>query len=182
MSDFFPIEEVMPHERPLLLLERVLDVGADFIECEVVVRSDGLFDTNAQVPGLLGLEYMAQTVAACSGYKARSAGRPVQLGFLLGTRRFKTNVSSFACGTRLAVRATCVMSSAEGMASFDCELFQIASDELIEQSARISVFEPEDSDSYLERSIMRANKSTKISTGANTGAGSDTSTGTRTHV
>lgn len=148
----------MPHERPLLLLERVLDVGEEFIECEVVVRSDGLFDTNAHVPGVLGLEYMAQTVAACSGYRARTEGRPVRLGFLLGTRRFTTNVSSFACGVHLAVRATCVMRSSEGMASFDCKLVQREPGDIIEQSARISVFEPEDSDRYLRLSSERTTR------------------------
>ena len=152
MSDLFSIEYVMPHEPPLLLLDHVIDVGEEYIECAVVVRSDGLFDTNAQVPGLVGLEYMAQTVAACSGYRARRQGRPVRLGFLLGTRQFVTSISNFACGQQLVVRAECTMRSAEGMASFDCKLSAPSSqDQSIEQSARISVFEPEDSDSYLQQ-------------------------------
>lgn len=160
MAEFFPIEEIMPHESPLLLLERVLEVGleegSEFIECEVVVRSDGLFDTEGEVPGVLGLEYMAQTVAACSGYRARSEGRPIQLGFLLGTRRFHSNVSGFICGTHLAVRASCIVRSTQGMASFDCQLRQIDSDGAIEQSARISVFEPDDSDKYLRLSASNS--------------------------
>ncbi len=98
MNEEYAIEQLLPHARPLLLLDRLSDSGEGYIECEVVVRSDGLFDTNGEVPGLVGIEYMAQAVSAYSGLSALRRGRPIRLGFLLGTRRFETNVAAFSCG------------------------------------------------------------------------------------
>ncbi len=147
MPEQYAIEQLVPHARPLLLLDRLLDSGEESLECEVVVRSDGLFDTNGEVPALLGIEYMAQCVSAYSGFAALQEGRPIRLGFLLGTRKFTTNVASFACGTSLRVRTECVMSSDDGMASFDCS---VVGDGVL-QTARISVFEPEDATHYLQR-------------------------------
>lgn len=142
-----PIADLLPHNLPMLLLERLLEAGDDFLTCEVVVRSDGLFDTAGRVPAFLGLEYMAQAVSAFSGFHAINRGRAVRLGFLLGTQKFSTNVSAIDCGEVLRVNARCVMQSKDGMGSFDCTVVG----ESIEQSARISVYEPVDSADYLER-------------------------------
>ena len=152
MNEEYAIEQLLPHARPLLLLDRLSDSGEGYIECEVVVRSDGLFDTNGEVPGLVGIEYMAQAVSAYSGLSALRRGRPIRLGFLLGTRRFETNVAAFSCGTLLTVRVHCVMQSEDGMASFDCT---VTGDGVL-QKARISVFEPEDSASYLQQKLFTA--------------------------
>jgi len=61
------------------------------------------FGDGNTVPALLGIEYMAQTIAAFGGIKRRLAGRPLDLGFLLGTRRYVCNVGTFAVGSVLTV-------------------------------------------------------------------------------
>ena len=53
MSECVDIATLVCHEGPLLLLDGLLETGPDSIVCEVVVRSDGLFDTGG--PPLLSL-------------------------------------------------------------------------------------------------------------------------------
>ena len=53
---------------------------------ELVVPEAGLFVEDGQVPAWVGIEYMAQAIAAWAGCRARAAGKPPQLGFLLGSR------------------------------------------------------------------------------------------------
>jgi predicted hotdog family 3-hydroxylacyl-ACP dehydratase len=119
----------------MLLLDRVLEVGDDYLVSEVVVRKDGLFDEAGRVAAFLGLEYMAQTISAFSGWQQ---GERVKVGYLLGTRRFTTNVGDFACGDVLRVTARRVVQDSVGMAAFDC----MVEGELAMQSATLSVYEP----------------------------------------
>ncbi len=120
MSDSPAIEELVPHASPMLLLDQLLESGEDYLICELVVRSDGLFDTAGRVPAWLGIEYMAQTVAAYSGLQAHRRGEQVKLGFLLGSRRFETNVQDFACGDILRVTAKRIVHGSSGMGAFGC--------------------------------------------------------------
>lgn len=64
---------------------------------------------------------MAQTVGLYAGLQAKRAGEPIKLGFLLGTRRFETNVPEFRIGSILTVRAEKVMQD-EHLAVFDCRI------------------------------------------------------------
>ena len=73
------ISELVPHAGRMLLLERLLDSGADYVTCEVLVRADGMFDRDGRVPAWLGVEYMAQTIAAYSGLQAQASGQPLRL-------------------------------------------------------------------------------------------------------
>ena len=139
------IEDLVPHTKPMLLLNRLLEAGEEYIVCEVLVHSDGLFDTSGQVPALVGIEYMAQAVSAFSGLEARRQGKPVKMGFLLGTRRFETNVADFCCGEALTVKICRVIQGNDGIASFDCTIHG----EKAQQSARLTVYEPDDPESYV---------------------------------
>ncbi len=145
MDNIPNIEDLVPHTKPMLLLSGLLDVGEEYIVCEVLVRSDGLFDTSGQVPALVGIEYMAQAVSAFSGLEARRQGKPVKMGFLLGTRHFETNVADFCCGDALTVKICRVMQANDGIASFDCTVHG----EKVHQSARLTVYEPDDPESYV---------------------------------
>ncbi len=141
------IGELLPHARPMMLLDEVLAADDESLRCALTVRADGLFDSDSSVPAYLGLEYMAQAIAAYSGARAHQAGAAPRIGFLLGTRNFSCNTGRLPCGTRLEVTARCTVQSASGMAAFDCEV----RGEGIFQSARLSVFEPADSESFMQQ-------------------------------
>lgn len=138
MTDLPQVGELVPHAGPMLLLDRVLEVGEGYLVSEVVVRADGLFDEEGRVAAFLGLEYMAQTISAFSGWQARSRGERVKVGYLLGTRRFTSNVGDFKCGEVLKVTARKVVQDSVGMAAFDCTV----EGESALQSATLAVYEP----------------------------------------
>lgn len=145
MFESLNIAELTPHAGPMLLLDGVLDASEDHLVSELTVRADGLFDTLESVPAYLGLEYMAQTIAAFSGYQARQRGKETKPGFLLGTRRFNTNVSRFPCGTKVSVSVNRVVHGESGMAAFECSVKGSG----IEQFATLSVYEPPNAGEYL---------------------------------
>lgn len=129
----------------MLLLDSVQDSAHDYISCLLQVREDGLFDSSGQVPALIGIEYMAQTVAAFSGLKASLKQQKPQLGFLLGTRKFTSNVAHIPCGTKLTVRARQIIQGSDGMAAFECSV----KGETVQQTATLTVFEPPNAEQFL---------------------------------
>lgn len=145
MAESTDISQFTPHEAPMLLLDRVIEAGRDYFVCEATVRADSLFDTQGYVPSYVGLEYMAQTIAAFSGYESSLHGESPKPGFLLGTRRFKTNVGRFSCGEKLSVSVHRQVQGASGLAAFDCV---VLGDE-IRQEATLTVFEPSDAQEFV---------------------------------
>jgi predicted hotdog family 3-hydroxylacyl-ACP dehydratase len=105
LASFPPISELVPHEPPMLLLDRVLAYSKDFVSCEVEIRSDSPFVRGAGVPAIVGIEYMAQTVATFAGLAARETGGEVRIGFLLGSRDVRIDADVFPVGDRLTIDA-----------------------------------------------------------------------------
>ena len=142
----YTAEELVPHSGDMSLLDSVVAVAEESLCARLCVRDDGIFSRGQRVPAYVGIEYMAQAVAAFSGYHARQAGEPVQLGFLLGTRRFNTSAAWFDCGAELQVTVERILQADNGMATFDCQL----RGEGIEQSARLNVYQPDNIEEYLK--------------------------------
>lgn len=143
----FAIEDVVPHRQDMCLLERIVRWDEDSIEAELVVPASGLFVEDGCVPAWVGIEYMAQAIAAWAGCRARVAGNPPQVGFLLGSRRYASTHGSFPSGSRLRVHARCELLGDNGLGMFACRI--LAGDEEW-AVANVSVFEPADAMAYLE--------------------------------
>lgn len=142
----FSVRDLLPQAGAMVLLDRVLEVGEWHIEAGLRVRDDGLFSGALHtVPAWVGIEYMAQTVAAYSGYQRIRRGKTVDLGFLLGTRHYGCSVGEFPCGMELIVRATLEIEGANGLSVFDCHI----TGEGISAAAKLNVFLPADSKIYL---------------------------------
>ncbi|WP_299597923.1 hotdog family protein [uncultured Microbulbifer sp.] len=142
----YSAEELVPHSGDMSLVDEVLEVQEETLRAQLTVRDDGIFSRNRRVPAYVGIEYMAQSVATFSGYHARQAGKPVQLGFLLGTRRFASNVAWFECGSQLQITVERLLQAENGMATFECRL----SGKGIEQTARLNVYQPDNIEEYLK--------------------------------
>lgn len=143
----FPIDQVVPHKDGMSLLDRVVRWDAESIVAELVVPDEGLFVTDAGVPAWVGIEYMAQAIAAWAGCQSRVAGRAPSIGFLLGTRRYSCSTAHFPSGTLLQVTAHCELMADNGLGMFSC---RILIDGQVVCEANISVFEPADALAYLE--------------------------------
>ncbi|WP_256777758.1 MULTISPECIES: hypothetical protein [unclassified Stenotrophomonas] len=141
------IDDVLPHRDSMRLIDRLLDWQPESIVVEVDVPAHGLFTTPEGVPAWVGVEYMAQAIAAWAGCKARQAGREPSIGFLLGPRRYTAHQPYFAAGTCLRVEAQCELMGENGLGMFACRILAGA-DELA--VANVSVFEPRDAMAYLE--------------------------------
>src|SRR2546426_3960121 len=83
------IRSLVPHSGPMVLLDRVVSVDEESLCAEVLIRADSMFCAAGGVGAWVGLEYMAQAIAAYAGYGARLRGAPVKIGFLLGSRRYE---------------------------------------------------------------------------------------------
>jgi predicted hotdog family 3-hydroxylacyl-ACP dehydratase len=140
-STFQPIEHYVPHRRGLLLIDRVLAADDDSAVCELTVR-DGLFaDTDAAiVPAWVGIEYMAQAIAAWAGVRHARHGSQPRPGFLLGSRRYMAHVHAFPLGQRLHVTVTCELLGDNGLGMFDCAILDALSGQP-QAEARVSVYE-----------------------------------------
>ncbi|MFS2044934.1 hypothetical protein ACEN9Z_12955 [Stenotrophomonas geniculata] len=67
MNTLYAIEEVVPHRQDMCLLQRITHWDQDTLEAELVVPEAGLFVENGEVPAWVGIEYMAQAIAAWAG-------------------------------------------------------------------------------------------------------------------
>lgn len=132
------IADLLPHKPPMVLLDQVLGYDATTLCAAYTITQASLFMEAEGVPVHVGLEYMAQSCAAWAGAIACEAGKPISIGFLVGTRQFRAYVSHFRVGDRLAITATQIYRD-EQMGSFDC---RIEIDGALAAEARLNVYQP----------------------------------------
>ena len=116
---------LLPHSGRMVLLDEVLSYVHNNLHAVAVIRPDCiLLPAGATaLPDWLGLEIMAQGVGAWAGAQALDAGRPVQLGFLLGTRKLTFGLPEIPVGTVMDVKIELSwQDAANNMGVFDCEL------------------------------------------------------------
>lgn len=135
----WPMAALVPHAAPMVLLDRVTAWDATGLTASLTIRPDTRFlEPGLGVPAHIGLEWMAQACGAFAGLRAKEAGDPVRLGFLLSTRDYRADRLWFAVGETLLITVTQVFLDA-GMAVFDC---RIDAGDLACARARLTVFQP----------------------------------------
>lgn len=142
-----PAEQLLPHRGGMRLLDELMRVGAEGLAARAVVREDGLFVVDGRMGAWVLLEYMAQAMAMWISWNARREGKPVPVGFLLGTRRMELFADGFAPGDELVVEAEPLYVSREDrLAQFSCCVRHKGE---VVARARLNAFEPEDPKSML---------------------------------
>lgn len=141
------IEDFIPHRGPARWIDRVIELDAERAVVEADVPSEGRQVHAGTMPAWAGIELMAQTVATWAGGRAQREGRPVRIGFLLGTRRYESLCDGFTSGSTLRIEACRDFVSDEGLGMFSCRIHCGAA--LLAQ-AQVSVFEPGDAAPYLD--------------------------------
>ena len=140
------VGDLLPHDGNMVLLDGVVDYDQESLVAEVVVRDDGLFGDGKTIPAWIGIEYMAQTVAAHGGMMCHLVGKPINLGFLLGTRRYISNISDFTVGTQLTVKVKRLIED-QGLGVFDCQILGDG----IDISAKLNVYQPDKAENKVIR-------------------------------
>lgn len=152
----FPgIGELVPHSGAMVLLDRVLSADAENLCAEVTIHAGSVFydAPSAGVGSWVGIEYMAQAIAAHAGYLARLAGAPVKIGFLLGARRYEAQLPLFVDGSVLQVHVQQALQGENGLGAFECRIEMAGA---VLAQATITVFQPEDAKQFLQDSLNGA--------------------------
>jgi predicted hotdog family 3-hydroxylacyl-ACP dehydratase len=143
-----PIDEILRHRGTMLLLDRIIESTINSAIAEYIPRPDAWYaDSEGEMPGWVGIEMMAQTVAAHVGMMKRKTGLPPKQGVLLGTRRYTSSVSRFIANKPLRIYVNMVYSDDSGLGAYECHI-RSEDDELA--SAMLKLYEPGDFDSFLK--------------------------------
>lgn len=143
-----PIEHLVPHSDPMILVDKVLEYGDNWIIVEVKIKPNAPFfnSITQSIPSWVGIEYMAQTIAVLAGIRALCNNKKVNFGFLLGTRKYLAPISEFKEGQTYQVRVEQLYMDDEGLANFDCVISQKSQ---VYASAKLNVFETADKNTII---------------------------------
>jgi predicted hotdog family 3-hydroxylacyl-ACP dehydratase len=150
----YQIEDLLPHARPMILLDDVIEIGKDTLSAALTIRPGvPFFEAGRGVAAHVAIEWMAQTCGAYVGITSLKAGEPVRLGFLLGTRDFEATAPWFLEGERLNVTVTLAYMEAE-MGAFDCVVTRAPGGEEVAK-ARLTLYRPDDAVALLAAQVGR---------------------------
>jgi predicted hotdog family 3-hydroxylacyl-ACP dehydratase len=153
-----PVADVLPQTDAMVLLADVLEHSAEATRCTVHVRETGAFTAaEGLMPPWVGMEYMAQCIAAHRGLRARSQGAPIKVGFLIGARRVDFHVAGFRLGQRLEVSARHLWGD-RGLGAFACILSDLESGTVL-GDGQLNVFLPDDLAAFTQKGTLMKGQS-----------------------
>jgi predicted hotdog family 3-hydroxylacyl-ACP dehydratase len=136
------IRDVVPHSGRMVLLDRLVAFDGESLTAEVLIREDALFADEQGVGAWVGVEYMAQAVAALAGVESRRGGGRARIGYLVGARHYSCSVPYFPLGTALRVTVRRDGPGDLRLGSFACSI----TGEGIVAEAMVTVFQPDTPD------------------------------------
>ncbi|MBT2790886.1 MULTISPECIES: hotdog family protein [Paraburkholderia] len=146
-----PIEAIIPHRGTMLLIDAVTAFDEQTLSARATVHADAWYaDAQGAMPAWIGIELMAQSIAAHVALLAMRGGGRARPGVLLGSRSYKALQPSFAGGAQLLIRATELLRSDEGHGAYECTIHH---DDVCCAEAVIKVFQPSDFQSFIEGSF-----------------------------
>jgi len=148
---YLDLAAVLPHRPPMILIDRIIsyDVGSKTLTAEFSVNERSLFFDAALggIPAWVGLEYMAQAMAALTGILAiEGGGAPPAMGFVLGTRKYSNEIGLYRAGGTYTVDAESLFFDGS-MGGFKCVIRGLGGASCA--TAEISAFAPEDAEAIL---------------------------------
>jgi len=154
MSEHFPpAAELLPHAPPMILIDSVTAYTPTSISCALCTTSTMLPKTpEGNISLAVGYEWMAQSIGAYAGFTARKAGRPVKIGFLLGTRKTEFFTKYFSHSQSLHCRVN-LIGHFDQLAVFDCAAFE---NETVLMRGQIKVYQPEDVEDFFSTRRVNA--------------------------
>jgi predicted hotdog family 3-hydroxylacyl-ACP dehydratase len=121
MSDYPPLEELVPHRPPMVLLDRLVSWEPGKAVCALTLEKDAPFVEQDCVQTAVSIEYMAQGVAACLGYEALRGGESVRVGMIIGCRKFELATETIPIGTPLEIHVERKRGN-ENLSHFQCSV------------------------------------------------------------
>lgn len=135
----------------MILLDQLGELSEEGLYTYVHISPKSAFFEDDAVPAYVGLEYMAQTVAAYAGYRAINSQGKVKEGFLLGSREVTFHKTSFDEGETLKVSCREFMSNDE-MGVFSCAIYSNSTNDLYCE-CKLNVFQPENPEAFFSEYV-----------------------------
>ncbi|MBU3070631.1 hotdog family protein [Aestuariicella sp. G3-2] len=150
----YDIADLVPHSGTMSLLDDTLSSDENSLTATVGIRPDSLFATEQGVPAWVGIEYMAQAIAAFAGVQARLAGEDIRIGFLVGSRKYTCDAPYFPIGSTLTIHVARELQGENGLGVFICRITsETDSANMIVAEANLNVFQPDDAAEFLKNEI-----------------------------
>lgn len=143
------LAELIKHEPPMRLIDKLCSAEQGKGQCCFTVSTDNLFysEQHKGLPAHVGIELMAQTIAAVAGYQSKADGGEVKLGFLLGSRKYQCDIDRFKLGERYDIFVEELHFESSGLSVFECD---IRHDDKVVAQARLNVYQPPDETAFIE--------------------------------
>ncbi|XQW84892.1 3-hydroxylacyl-ACP dehydratase [Thalassotalea piscium] len=137
----YSVKDVIPHRDPMILISGLSYYDDRRACCWVDINEESPFYDHQikGVPSYVGIEYMAQSVAAYAGANALDQQHEIRIGFLLGARKMTIQERSFSCGTRLIVDVEELYREESGLSVFGCTISHL---DRVVVEAKVNVFQP----------------------------------------
>jgi len=102
------IDELIPHRRPLRLIDEILEMDEDSAATASTVTDQWPLIANGSVNPIVLIELVAQTALAHRGYTQikKSAAAVVRKGFLVGVKKADFFIDEIPPHTRIITRST----------------------------------------------------------------------------
>lgn len=144
----FPVEKMLPHEAPMILIDEVIEVNFDknYIKAKVKIKDTmPFFDKKINgISSIAGIEFMAQTIGCYSFLK--SGENTPKMGFLLGTRIYNNAIEKFENGKEYFIKSKEIYNDNK-ICAFGCQIFDDKQEEIA--CATINAYQPDNIEEIL---------------------------------
>lgn len=149
-SVFPDIKDLIPHRGCNLLLEKVLQADSASITASGQVPPSGWYlEQDKTMPSWIGIELMAQAIAAHIGLENQQRGGPVRPGMLIGCKSFEILAPGLGISEKFCVRAETIYRDDNGFAAYDCVVSGTAG---AMAKATLKAYQPENFKDFMDKS------------------------------
>lgn len=134
------VDTLLRHQKPMILLDRVLEKMENGACCEVDISPTCLFADAKGVPAYVSIEFMAQTIGIYDGLECRMRNQEPEIGFLIGTKQLELNCDYFVFGQTLRTEALLLWDGGK-LVQFECAVYDAQSNKKL-ASATVSIYSP----------------------------------------
>lgn len=126
------------HRSPMLFIDSIVAINEKSVCCQAIIKENNIFYDSAicGVHAWVGVEFMAQTMAAFANYQKPQA--EPQIGFLMSVRKFSCLQSYFKLNEVLTIIADNEYLQ-DNVGVFQCRI--MINNKLV-ASAKLSAFQP----------------------------------------
>ncbi|MDU8924508.1 dehydratase [Pasteurellaceae bacterium LIM206] len=145
------IAPLVPHSGDMVLIDEILSYDDEGLVAIARLTQDHVFAENGSVPNYIAIEIMAQAVAAWSGCHCVDRGKPITLGFLLGSRQYELFCDVLPINSVLKITIKSSLQDSSGFGVFQAEMHWLSGEKPLLYPANgllakagLSVFSPKD--------------------------------------